>query len=327
MPGVDAENSFDRPHTPGQLTDHVLFRPNDPMKRRAFLLSALAAGTLVRPGQASDPLPPSEAAICRVPAQYGQKAADDNLVFEGTHILTYGALRRMAKIYPGPVPLVVRGGGCDNAVMATRQGSAHLGGMCCPPRGPRLEGLSSLVVAADIKVVVAHPGVTVADMPLEALRAIADGGIEDWRDVGGAPGAIAFVVREHCWDFAEPVRTLLLPDQPAWSRRSLLVTSDQNVVDTIARFPRAVGVASWVFAKPLVEAGRLKLLTVDGVAATPEAVRLGAYQMVAPISMIYAEWRPAMRPFFDFLYGPEGRAVIAEKLVPVSAAEAGYQSS
>ncbi len=294
------------------------------MNRRAFLFSALASTALGRATEAGT-ASPSEAAICRAPQQTAAAAGDDRLVFEGTHILAYGALRQIARAYRGPTPLMVRGGGCDNAVMAVRNGSAHLGGMCCPPRGPRLEGMSSLVVAADMKVVVAHPDLDISDIAIESLRAIADGSLDDWRDVGAAPGSIALVVREHCWDYAEPVRTLLLPERPTWSARALLVTSDENLVDSVARFRRAIGVASWVFAKPLVESGKLKLLSVDGVLPSADAVQLGKYALVAPISMIYSDWRPEMTPFFDFLYGPQGRAIIAERLLPVSAAEAGYR--
>lgn len=296
------------------------------MNRRAFLLSALATTALGGTTEAGTTSPPSDDMICRAPQQLAA-AGDDQLVFEGTHILAYGALRQIARAYRGPTPLMVRGGGCDNAVMGVRQGSAHLGGMCCPPRGPRLEGFASLVVAADIKVVVAHPTVDVADLATESLRAIADGSVVDWQSVGGAPGPIALVMREHCWDYAEPVRTLLLPERPAWSPRALLVTSDQNVVDSVARFPRALGVASWVFAKPLVQAGKLKLLSVDGVLPSVDAVQLGKYALVAPLSLIFAEWRPDMTPFFDFLYSRQGRAIIAERLLPVSAEEAGYKAS
>lgn len=267
---------------------------------------------------------PLDTAICRAPIRTVAAAGEDRLVFEGTHILAYGALRQIAKAYRGPLPLVVRGGGCDNAVAGVQQGGAHLGGMCCPPRGPRLEGLKSLVVAFDIKAVVTHPSLGLDDLSTESLRAIADGSIDDWAAVGGAPGPIALVVREHCWDYAEPVRSLLLPDRPIWSRRALMVTSDENVVDAVARFPRAIGVASWVFAKPLVEAGRLRLLSVDGVLPSIDSVQLGSYALAAPLSLIWSEWRPEMAPFFDFVYSRAGRAIIADRLVPVPAEDAGY---
>lgn len=303
------------------------------MRRRTFLSLAAAAAAGETIGRLW-PAAPAEAAlplfgdvdICRSggPLLVGAREPGDGLHYEGTHILTYGALREVAARYRGPTPFIVRGGGCDNAVLGVRRGSADLGGMCCPPQGHRLEGMRSLVVARDIKVVVAHPECCLNEVTLPQLRAVAAGVIDDWRELGDGAGAIVLVVREHCGDYVEPVRTALLGRDPAWSRRALFVNTDEQVVDTVARFPRAMGVASWVFAKPFVEAGRLALLPVDGAAPIPEEVAAGRYPLVAPMSIIFRRWTPEMRPLFDFIYGPEGRAIIAERLVPVSAAEAGY---
>ncbi len=297
------------------------------MDRRFFLGAFGAAAAAVTLDRSAAALPFAGDAICRagaplVPASAAE-GERDGLVYEGTHILTYGALREIAMRYRGG-RFLVHGGGCDNAVLGVRSGNSDLGGMCCPPEGPRFAGMKSLIVARDVKVVVAHPDAGCDGVALEALRRVAAGTIDDWHELGARPGAIALVVREHCAGYAEPVRSVLLGRDPAWSRRALFVDTDEQVVDTVARFPRGLGVASWVFAKPFVEAGRLALLTVDGVAPIPEEVAAGRYPLVAPMSIVYRRWRPEMRPLFDFIYGPEGRAVIAERLVPVSAAEAGY---
>lgn len=277
----------------------------------------------------TEPLPSRD--ICRAGSPVVRAAAargTNDLVYEGTHILTYGALREVAKRYAGPVPLIVRGGGCDNAIFGVREGGADLGGMCCPVHGSRAEGLRSLIVARDIKVVVGHPDVPIGDIPFEALRAIAAGDLTDWRRLGAGSGPIAHVVRRHCADYAEPVRTTLIGRDAQWPSRALFVNTDENVVNSVIRYPRSLGVASWVFVKPFAEAGKLKLLSLDGILPTPEAATAGRYPLVAPLSLIFDEWRgAAMAPLFDFLYGPEGRAIIAERLVPVSAAEAGYAPS
>jgi len=68
----------------------------------------------------------------------------------------------------------------------------------------------------------------------------------------------AFVVRNHCPDYVEPVRQILLDNRPDWAKHSLFV-------ETVAHFSGALGVVSWVFAKPMVEQDRLKVLAVDGM--------------------------------------------------------------
>lgn len=258
----------------------------------------------------------------------GAGARPGDLCYQGTHILTYGALRDMAAAYnrDHAARVVVRGGGCDDGISAVRQRLAELGGMCCPVEGSRAQGMPWLAVARDIKVAVVHHANPVERIGLEELRAIARGTIRRWNEVGGANRSIALVVRKHCPDYFEPVRELLLASKPLWSERALFVNTDQEIVDSAARFAGSLGLVSWVFARPLVEQKRLKVLAIDGVAPGVDAVRAGRYPLVGPLNIVFTRWRgEAMAPFFDFLYGRDGAAIIARQLVPVNAEEAGYR--
>ena len=251
------------------------------------------------------------------------------LRYQGTHILTHGALRRLAGEYNrlGPERLVVSGGGCDDGITATRNGSADLGGMCCPVAGSRAEGLLWLPVARDIKTVVAHPSLPLETIALQDLREIARGRIRRWDRLGGPRRPVALVVRRHCAQFFEPVRHLLLDDRPAWSPRALFVDTDQQLVDAVARYRASIGLVSRVFAQPLIDSGRLKPLRVDGVPPGLTAARAGDYPLTGPLNLVFERWdAPRMRPFFDFLYSAAGARIIAGLLVPVSAEAAGYEA-
>jgi phosphate transport system substrate-binding protein len=174
--------------------------------------------------------------------------------------------------------------------------------------------------------VLAHPANPATDVSFDALRDVARGKLTRWNALGGEDRAIALVVRKHCPDYFEPVRQLLLDNRPDWAPRGLFVDRDEQIVDLAARFEGALGLVSWTFAKPLVEAGRLKVLKVNGVAPSATAVREGRYALHGPLSVVYRKWEAAsMRPFFDFLYSPQGQAVIGRALVAVSEAEANYR--
>jgi phosphate transport system substrate-binding protein len=252
-----------------------------------------------------------------------------DLVYQGTHILAYGALRELAQRYNETASdrrLVVNGGGCDDGVSATRQGLSDLGGLCCPVEGSRAEGMPWLAVARDIKVAVVHRSNSLEGIGLDALRAVARGGIRRWSELGGEDRPVALVVRRHCLDYFEPVRQLLLDNRPLWSARALFVDTDEQLVDTASRFRNSLGLVSWVFARPLVEQGRLKVLAVDGVKPTVAGARRGDYPLTGPLNLVFRSWRGSdMAPFFDFLYSPEGAGIVARALVPVSADEAGYR--
>jgi len=305
--------------------------------RRDFLLASLALLGPASGRAGSDRLERIDALlaenVCRtrpaeiIPAAMPPRAPGE-LRYQGTHILTHGAFRDLAAAYHGPGNnrLIVAGGGCDDGIATVRRGIADLGGLCCPVAGSRGEGLPWLLVARDIKVVLVHPSNPVSNVSFDALREVARGKLTRWKALGGEDRAIALVARKHCPDYFEPVRQLLLNNRPDWTPRGLFVDRDEQIVDLAARFEGALGLVSWAFAKPLVEAGRLKVLKVNGVAPSAAAVREGRYALHGPLSVVYRQWEAAtMRPFFDFLYGKQGEAIVARSLVPVSAEEADYQ--
>lgn len=305
--------------------------------RRDFLLASLALLGPASGRAGSDRLERIDAllaeSVCRTrPAELIPVAlpprVPGELRYQGTHILTHGAFRDLAAAYGGlgSNRLTVAGGGCDDGIATVRRGIADLGGLCCPVPGSRGEDMPWLLVARDIKVVLAHPANPVSDVSFDALRGVARGNLTRWKALGGEDRAIALVARKHCPDYFEPVRRLLLDNRPEWTPRGLFVDRDEQIVDLVARFEGALGLVSWTFAKPLVEAGRLKVLKLNGVAPSAAAVREGRYALHGPLSVVYRKWDAAsMRPFFDFLYGKQGEAIIARALVPVSADEANYR--
>ena len=301
--------------------------------RRDFLLASLAMLGPVS-GRAQTPKLDRidallAANVCRtrpdevIPAAMTPRAPGE-LRYQGTHILAHGAFRDLAAAYHGPKGhrVTVAGGGCDDGIATVRRGSADLGGLCCPVLGSRAEGMPWLLVARDLKAVVVHPGNPVDSVSRELLRAVARGKLTHWRALGGEARSIALVVRKHCPDYFEPVRQLLLDNRPAWSPHGLFVERDEQIVDLVSRYQGGLGLVSWVFAQPLVKAGRLKVLKVDGVPPNQAAT----YPLHGPLSVVYRNWEAdTMRPFFDFLYSPQGQAIVARVLAPVSAEEANYR--
>lgn len=297
------------------------------MKRRNFLFALAGLPLLSR--AAPPALNPWAESYCISPIRRAAVMAPTpgGLRYQGTHILTYGALRELSASYNrlGRGPVDVTGGGCDDGITGVLRGEAELGGMCCPVEGSRAAHLPSLLVARDIKVVVAHPSVALPDISMGALRQVARGGIRRWSELGDADRAIVLVVRNHCPDYMEPVRDLLLDNRPDWSSHALFIETDQQLVETVARYPGAVGVVSRALALPYLKSGQLRAVTVNGVAPEREAAESGAYPLMGPLNIVFREWDEArMRGFFDFLYSPLGAAIIGQALVPVSAREAGY---
>ena len=304
------------------------------MQRRAFLAAGLAIPGLLLGREAGtaenirlDALGGGDVCRTRVAPPVFPRGPGD-LSFQGTHILAQGALRELAEVYRGPAGgrLHVAGGGCDDGIAGVLRLQVDLGGMCCPVEKSRAVGLPWYLVARDIKVVITHPTNPVTDIGFDELAAAAAGRIARWRELGGEDRAIALVVRNHCPDYLEPVRDLLLNNKPDWSPKGLFVERDEQIIEAVARYPGSLGLVSWVFVKPLADAGKLKVLKVDGVRPAARTVRAGSYRLHGPLNVIFTRWQAqSMRPFFDFLYSARGLKIMNRVLVPVSAEEADYR--
>ncbi|MDP1651714.1 MAG: substrate-binding domain-containing protein [Rhodocyclaceae bacterium] len=301
------------------------------MDRRAFL-SLAGAALLTAPWreQAAAALPRlSGDDICRSPTAlpiFVASTGAGDLSYQGTHILAYGALKDIAPAFAVTGGrLAVAGGGCDDGIAGVKRRLADFGGMCCPVKGSAAEKMPYLTVAHDMKAVVAHGTNPVTGLSFAQLKAIARGKLLDWKDLGGADRPIAQVVRKHCPAYVEPVRAALLDNRPDWSGKALFVDTDEQIVNMVSRFPAGLGVVSWVFARPLVESGQLRLLALDSLRPDRDRAR---YPLTGPLSLIFRAWEAErMTPFFDFLYGPQGRALVARDLIPVSATAAGYRGA
>lgn len=284
-----------------------------PRGRAGIDLEQLLAGSMCR--STRGPVLPASA-----------HAPGDVLAFAGTRLFKEGFLDDLARAYTAVSgrPSRILGGGCDDGVSAVIRGEAHVGGVCCPLPGSPAESLQALLVGYDLKVVVAHPSQKVGGVTKRDLISIMTGSIANWRELGGADRPIALVVHDHCPNYVEPVRQALLGNKPRWSKRALFVKTDQKHLETVARFESSLGINSWILAEPLVQRGELKVLSLDGVSPSTGDGVDERYPLRGPMSMLFQRWRSdIMGPFFEYLYGPEGRRIIGRRLVPVSAPSGG----
>ena len=273
-------------------------------------------------------LPAQDVCVTR-PAQTRSVGArmPADLSFAGTRLFKEGFLDELAQAFMQHTGrrVHVLGGGCDDGIAAVRGMMAHVGGLCCPVRGSGAQGLDHLIVGHDVKAVLAHPSVPIDDLRWDDLRHLVAGRITTWSQLGGPNRPIPLVVHDHCPDYIEPARDLLLKNRPEWSRRALFAKTDQKHLDLLMRFDLSIGVNSWILAEPLVAAGKLKRLTIDGVQPGIDSVRARRYRLTGPMNMIFREWHAdLMAPFFDFLYGEVGQKILARRMVPVPASAAGY---
>lgn len=244
-------------------------------------------------------------------------AGPGSLDYQGTHILTYSTMGRLAEVYREHhgVDITVLGGGCSDGVVALTTGRATMGGLCCPLKPEDGQELIPHPVACDIKTAIVNfinplPGLT-----SQQLRDIHQGKISNWKELGWIDRPIAVVFRKHCPDRHEPVREFLGLDSDLGNlaAKAIVVSTDMQLIDYVKRFPTAIGITSDVFVKGRSE--DVNRLALDGVAPTAAAVESGRYPFSAVMYIVTrGEPDPLTRGFLDFVRSPAGQAIVRENL-------------
>jgi phosphate transport system substrate-binding protein len=234
------------------------------------------------------------------------------LGYQGTHILTHGALEDLAKAFQKKYGtfVFVKGGGCADGIAAVLHNRHELGGICCPlkPETAKKNGLVSHRVAIDIKAVMMNPKNPLKELTLKQVSDIHTGRITNWRQVGGKDRPIALIYRDHCRDMDEPVRKALGLAGPV-AKKAIIVKTDKEVVEYVERFPDAVGIAPLIFAR----VAGVTIAKVDGAAPTPETAEKGLYPLTGGLFII-TRGEPAglARKFLDFVFSAEGQSIVGK---------------
>ncbi len=237
--------------------------------------------------------------------------------YQGTHILTHGALEDLARAFEKKyaVKVFVKGGGCADGIAVVAKGQNETGGICCPlpPEKAKKHNLIQYRVAVDVKAVIIHPGNPLNNLTLKQVADIHNGRITNWKQVGGQDKPIALVFRDHCRDMAEPVREVLGIKGPA-ARKAIVVKTDKEVVEYVEKFPAAIGIAPRVFAQE----AKVKMVSVDKIAATPENAEKGLYPLKGDL-FIVTKGRPdgLTKKFLGFILSDEGQAIIGRNFARV----------
>lgn len=188
--------------------------------------------------------------------------------------------------------------GGERALMDTRQGLADIGLLARALRADE-GGVRGQVLARDGLAVVVHRSNPVAGLSAARVAVLFNRGYASWKDLGGSDRPIKLVGLSE----GRTAREVFLDHLNLSRGRAnvdLAVSSSEQAVEAVGQAPNAVGYAS--IGPALLQASQpVRLLPLDGVAATLENVHKGDYPLVRPLLLLTREpASPAVQAFLDF---------------------------
>lgn len=200
------------------------------------------------------------------------------------------------------VQVDVQSGGTGRGISDVRQGLADIG-MASRALHPDENDLTAFTVAQDGIALIVHRDNPVAGLSDDQVRAIYQGGTDNWRAVGGDDRPITVVNK------AEGRSTLeLFLEYFHLNNRDVqadvVIGENQQGIKAVAGDPAAIGYVSIGSAEYEAQAGTpIRLLPLGGVAARIETVNEKRYPLRRELNLVVnGQPADAVQAFIDFAH-------------------------
>ncbi len=179
----------------------------------------------------------------------------------------------------------------------------------------KANGLTGTVLAYDGIAVIVNPENPVADLTLEQIADIYTGKITNWSEIGGEDNEIVLIGREANSGTRDGFESITGTSDECQYRQEL--SSNGDVITTVANNPNAIGYASLATIKDSVKA-----VSVGGVEPSEATIKDGTYAVQRPFVLVTKddkELSKAAQKFFDYATSGDANEVIsASGVVPAN---------
>jgi phosphate transport system substrate-binding protein len=272
------------------------------MRHNVYLAALLATALVACGGLAQNP-----GAGPAVPAGTYRAAGTG----AGLESLTALAARFQAK-HPG-VLFKLEDVGADTSIALVASGDADFGFLSRDLKPEERARLQSVPYAGTGTGLAVNHLNAIGALTAEQVRKIYLGEITDWSQVGGQPGDIRPLVRESTSSTRASFETYFFGGKPTYGKNVIEVVESGPTYQAVRDFKGAIAMIT--IQKTTTEDPNMRLVALDGIAATTRNVNSGAYPVRRPIILTLhpdpTRLKPAVAAFFDFIKTPEGQEILA----------------
>ncbi len=169
--------------------------------------------------------------------------------------------------------------GSGAGIASVQEGRSDIGLSSRALKDSEKNQLKATVIAYDGIVLLVNPKNNIDDLTMDQVGMVFTGKITNWKELGGADKAIVLIGREAGSGTRDGFETASNTKEQCKYRQELTSTGD--VVTTISINENAIGYASISSVNK-----KVKVLKVDGIAASDDTIKNGSYKLQRPFLMV-----------------------------------------
>lgn len=222
--------------------------------------------------------------------------------------------KRFESRRPG-VHVDVQTGGSSRGVTDAQQGLADIGDVSRSLSAEeRAAGLVATTIALDGICVILNSANSVSELTIPQLTSIYLGKVSNWKEVGGKDAPITVINKDEGRSTLELfINFLKIANKDV--KASAIIGDNEQGIKTVAGNPDAIGYVSIGTAEYDATHGTaIKLLPMDGVAATVENVRNGTFPLSRPLNLV-TKGEPAglAKEFVEFAKSADVQDIVKDQ--------------
>jgi phosphate transport system substrate-binding protein len=220
--------------------------------------------------------------------------------------------KRFEQLHPG-VTFKLEDLGAETSIALVANGDADFGFLSRDLKPEEKARLTSIPYAGTGTGLAVNPLNVIGALTKEQVRQIYAGEITDWSQVGGQAGEIRPLRRENGSSTRASFEAYFFDGKPAYGKNVIEVVESGPTYQAIRDFKSAIAMIT--IQKTTAEDPTLRLIALDGIAATTRNVNSGAYPVRRPIILTLhpdpTRLKPTVSAFFDFIKTSEGQEILA----------------
>lgn len=210
--------------------------------------------------------------------------------------------------------ITVSGGGSGVGIAALIDGSTDIANSSRTIKAKEIV-LAKTKGVNPIGIIIANDGIAVivnnnnkaAELSIDQLKEIYSGEITKWKQAGGSGDTIVVISRDSASGTFEVFNELVLKGAKLRTD-SLMMASNKEIAETVARTPGAIGYVGLGYLS-----ADSKTLKIDGIIPSDTTVLNGTYKLARPLFMYTnGEAKGLAKSLIDFILSEEGQKIVKE---------------